>query len=103
MLVRRLPPEFSIPPENAEVMSGGDVNLTCVAIGSPMPFVKWRLGTVDLTSQGHVPIGKNVLQLVGVNRSATYTCVASSDLGSREANVEVRVKGEFPGYLDDRF
>lgn len=88
-------PEFSIPPENAEVMPGGDVNLTCVAIGSPMPFVKWRLGTVDLTSEENVPIGKNVLQLVSVNRSATYTCVASSDLGRTEAHAEVRVKGTF--------
>jgi len=91
--VRRVPPHFSIPPENAEVLPGGAVNLTCVAIGSPMPFVRWRLGAVDLTPEDNPPIGKNILQLTDVRETATYTCVAASDLGNIEYDAEVRVKG----------
>jgi len=91
--VRRVPPHFSIPPENAEVLPGGAVNLTCVAIGSPMPFVRWRLGAVELTPEDNPPIGKNILQLTDVRETATYTCVAASDLGNIEYDAEVRVKG----------
>jgi len=91
--VRRVPPHFSIPPENAEVLPGGAVNLTCVAIGSPMPFVRWRLGAVELTPEDNPPIGKNILQLTDVRETATYTCVATSDLGNIEYDAEVRVKG----------
>ena len=91
--VRRVPPHFSIPPENVEVMPGGSVNITCVAIGSPMPFVKWRLGALELTPEDNIPIGKNVLMLDNIRESATYTCVAASDLGNIESDAEVRVKG----------
>jgi len=91
--VRRVPPHFSILPESTDVASGGAVNLTCVAVGSPMPHVKWRLGAVELTPENIVPIGKNVLQLTDVRETATYTCVAASDLGNIEYDAEVRVKG----------
>jgi len=93
VVVRRVPPHFSIPPENAEVLPGGAVNLTCVAIGSPMPFVRWRLGALELTPEDNPPIGKNILQLDDVRETATYTCVATSDLGNIEYDAEVRVKG----------
>jgi len=75
------------------VLPGGAVNLTCVAIGSPMPFVRWRLGAVELTPEDNPPIGKNILQLTDVRETATYTCVATSDLGNIEYDAEVRVKG----------
>ena len=91
--VRRVPPHFSILPESTEVASGGAVNLTCVAVGSPMPHVKWKLGRVELTPENNIPIGKNVLQLTDVRETATYTCVAASDLGNIEYDAEVRVKG----------
>ena len=74
-------------------MPGGDVNITCVAVGSPMPYVKWRLGAVELTPEDTIPIGKNVLMLKDVRESANYTCVAASDLGNIEAIAQVKVKG----------
>ena len=74
-------------------MPGGDVNITCVAVGSPMPYVKWRLGAVELTPEDTIPIGKNVLMLKDVRESANYTCVAASDLGNIEAIAHVKVKG----------
>ncbi|XP_070195997.1 tyrosine-protein phosphatase Lar-like isoform X3 [Littorina saxatilis] len=93
--VRRVPPRFSVEPEDLKVMPGSDVNLTCVAVGSPMPYVKWRQGAYDLTDEDDIPIGKNVLQLKDVRESKNYTCEASSDLGNIERLVQVVV--EAPG------
>uniref|UniRef100_H2MIU3 protein-tyrosine-phosphatase n=1 Tax=Oryzias latipes TaxID=8090 RepID=H2MIU3_ORYLA len=90
--VRRVPPRFSILPSNHEIMPGGSVNITCVAVGSPMPYVKWMLGNEDLTPEDEMPIGRNVLELNGVRESANYTCVAMSSLGILEATAQVLVK-----------
>uniref|UniRef100_A0A3B5QYZ5 protein-tyrosine-phosphatase n=1 Tax=Xiphophorus maculatus TaxID=8083 RepID=A0A3B5QYZ5_XIPMA len=90
--LRRVPPRFSISPNNHEIMPGGSVNITCVAVGSPMPYVKWMLGTEDLTPEDEMPIGRNVLELNGVRESANYTCVAMSSLGIIEATAQVLVK-----------
>ncbi|XP_041488253.1 receptor-type tyrosine-protein phosphatase delta isoform X30 [Microtus oregoni] len=90
--VRRVPPRFSIPPTNHEIMPGGSVNITCVAVGSPMPYVKWMLGAEDLTPEDDMPIGRNVLELNDVRQSANYTCVAMSTLGVIEAIAQIAVK-----------
>ncbi|XP_073974776.1 tyrosine-protein phosphatase Lar isoform X4 [Rhodnius prolixus] len=92
--VRRVPPQFSIPPPPiVEVMLGADLNLTCVAVGSPMPYVKWRREPAhDMTPDDKLPIGKNVLELKGIQESANYTCVASTALGVIEAVTLVKVQ-----------
>ncbi|XP_035385720.1 receptor-type tyrosine-protein phosphatase delta isoform X14 [Electrophorus electricus] len=90
--VRRVPPRFSIPPTDSEIMPGGSVNITCVAVGSPMPYVKWMLGAEDLTPEDDMPIGRNVLELTDVRQSANYTCVAMSTLGVIEAVAQITVK-----------
>ncbi|XP_047224367.1 receptor-type tyrosine-protein phosphatase F isoform X10 [Girardinichthys multiradiatus] len=90
--VRRVPPRFSIPPTNQEVMPSGSVNLTCVAVGSPMPYVKWTMGLVELTKEEEMPLGRNVLEVTNIRESANYTCVAISSLGMIEATAQVTVK-----------
>ncbi|KAJ8374392.1 hypothetical protein SKAU_G00049720 [Synaphobranchus kaupii] len=90
--VRRVPPRFSIMPTNHEIMPGGSVNITCVAVGSPMPYVKWMLNSEDLTPEDEMPVGRNVLELTGVHESANYTCVAMSSLGIIEAVAQIIVK-----------
>ncbi|XP_069366892.1 receptor-type tyrosine-protein phosphatase F isoform X9 [Paralichthys olivaceus] len=90
--VRRVPPRFSIPPTNQEVMPGGSINLTCVAVGSPMPYVKWTTGLVELTKEEEMPLGRNVLEVTNIRESANYTCVAMSSLGIIEATAQVTVK-----------
>lgn len=94
--VRRVPPQFSRPPDMVnEVMLGGNLTLTCVAVGSPMPFVKWRQGVdKELTSEDELPIGRNVLELTDIRSSANYTCIASSSLGVIEAHAMVKVQCE---------
>ncbi|XP_037132908.1 receptor-type tyrosine-protein phosphatase F-like isoform X9 [Syngnathus acus] len=90
--VRRVPPRFSIPPTNQEVMPGGSVNLTCVAVGSPMPYVKWMMGLKELTREEEMPLGRNVLEVTNIRESGNYTCVAMSPLGMIEATAQVTVK-----------
>ncbi|XP_024908282.1 receptor-type tyrosine-protein phosphatase F isoform X4 [Cynoglossus semilaevis] len=90
--VRRVPPRFSIPPTNQEVMPGGSINLTCVAVGSPMPYVKWMMGIVELTKEEEMPLGRNVLEVTNIRESTNYTCVAMSSLGIIEATAQVTVK-----------
>lgn len=92
--VRRVPPRFSIPPTNHEVMPGGSVNLTCVAVGAPMPHVKWMSGEVELTREEEIPVGRNVLELTNIRQSVNYTCVAISSLGMIETTAQVVVKGQ---------
>ncbi|XP_034439936.1 protein tyrosine phosphatase receptor type Fa isoform X5 [Hippoglossus hippoglossus] len=90
--VRRVPPRFSIPPTNHDVMPGGSVNLTCVAVGAPMPYVKWMTSEVELTREEEMPIGRNVLELTNIQHSANYTCVAISSLGMIETTAQITVK-----------
>uniref|UniRef100_A0A8C1JSC3 Receptor-type tyrosine-protein phosphatase F n=1 Tax=Cyprinus carpio TaxID=7962 RepID=A0A8C1JSC3_CYPCA len=90
--VRRVPPRFSIPPTNHEVMPGGSVNLTCVAVGAPMPYVKWMKGEQELTKEEEMPIGRNVLELTNIRQSANYTCVAISSLGMIDTTAQITVK-----------
>ncbi|KAF6202866.1 hypothetical protein GE061_003271 [Apolygus lucorum] len=92
--VRRVPPQFSIPPPPlVEVMLGADINLTCVAVGSPMPYVKWRKEpALEMTPDDKLPIGKNVLELRNIQESANYTCIASTALGIIETVTQVKVQ-----------
>nr|XP_009305379.1 protein tyrosine phosphatase, receptor type, D isoform X16 [Danio rerio] len=90
--VRRIPPRFSVPPMDYEIMPGGSVNITCQAVGVPMPYVKWMLGAEDLTPEDDMPIGRNVLELTNVRQSANYTCVAMSTLGVIETVAQITVK-----------
>ncbi|XP_075919081.1 receptor-type tyrosine-protein phosphatase S-like isoform X2 [Petromyzon marinus] len=90
--VRHVPPRLTTPPVSQEVMPGASVNVTCVATGSPLPYVKWMSGGEDLTPEEEMPIARNVLELSNVRESANYTCVALSSLGVVEATAQISVK-----------
>lgn len=91
--VRRVPPQFSRPPESLnEVVLGANLSLTCIAVGSPMPFVKWKKGNVDITPEDEIPVGRNILELTNIVNSANYTCIAASTLGQIEASAVVKVQ-----------
>ncbi|XP_055295997.1 tyrosine-protein phosphatase Lar isoform X4 [Sitodiplosis mosellana] len=90
---RRVPPTFSRLPEPInEIMLGANLSLECVAVGSPMPFVRWKSGAVDLTPEDQMPVGKNVLELTNIQQSNNYTCIAASTLGTIEAHAMVKVQ-----------
>ncbi|EPB68155.1 fibronectin type III domain protein [Ancylostoma ceylanicum] len=92
--LRRVPPYFSYKLEKIyRVGAGGSVNLTCVAVGFPMPRVFWKKSDdVMLSDPATAPIGKNVLTLTNVEQSENFTCVAVSKLGNIEATTLVEVK-----------
>jgi len=94
--VRRVPPQFSIPPPTMEkVKVGENISIACVAIGSPMPYVKWRRGkTTELSPEDKLPVGRNVLNLTNVEASDNYTCIAASSLGMIEATTFIKVLSE---------
>ncbi|XP_059489517.1 tyrosine-protein phosphatase Lar-like isoform X2 [Neocloeon triangulifer] len=92
--IRRVAPTFSIPPPAVqEIMLGAPLTLNCVAVGSPMPSVKWRKAeSIDLTPEDNIPIGRNVLELKEVKETANYTCIAVSPIGTIEARTLVKVQ-----------
>ena len=49
----------------------------------------------DVDGDGGGKLGKNILMLRNLGKSATYTCVAASDLGNIAYDVDVIVKGIF--------
>ncbi|MCI4389194.1 hypothetical protein PGIGA_G00095110 [Pangasianodon gigas] len=73
-------------------MPGGSAVLTCVAVGAPMPYVKWMTGEIELKIEEEMPVGRNILHLTNIRESANYTCVAMSFLGTIEATAQVTVK-----------
>lgn len=88
-----MPPTFSRLPEPInEIMLGANLSLECVAVGSPMPFVRWKSGATDLTPEDQMPVGKNVLELTNIQQSNNYTCIAASTLGTIEAHAMVKVQ-----------
>ena len=89
-----MPPFFAEKPESVEVVPGSNTNLTCTASGSPLPQVKWRLGSRELGSDDEQALGKNILVLTNIRHSNNYTCVATSEFGTIEATAEVKVKGQ---------
>ncbi|XP_064632162.1 uncharacterized protein LOC135490709 isoform X1 [Lineus longissimus] len=95
--VRRVPPHITSLPKSIEVLPGGSVNLTCVAAGSPKPYVKWRRADEELTPEENVQMGENVLMLTNVRESANYTCDVANILGAISAVAEVKVKAIVPG------
>lgn len=94
-IVRRVPPHFkTTPQERWEIQPNSSVSIPCIAVGSPMPLVKWRKGYQDLFPHEEALPGKNTLNLTNVLESANYTCVAQSELGNIEADVQVIVTGK---------
>ncbi|KAM3718998.1 Tyrosine-protein phosphatase Lar-like [Dirofilaria immitis] len=92
--VRRVPPYFSYKLERLyKTALGGALNLTCVAVGYPMPRVFWKKSDdTYLNDPQAAPIGRNVLTLTRIEKTENYTCVAVSKLGNIEAMTTVEVK-----------
>lgn len=88
-----MPPYFSNPPDSFyEVLPGTNLSLVCVAYGLPMPYVSWRKQMQSFTNERTSPsIGRDVLQLINIQESANYTCVAHSQLGSVDTSTSVIV------------
>ena len=86
-----MPPYFVNVDLRHEVAPNVNVRLVCIAEGSPMPYVRWKLGDRELTPIDNIPLGQNVLVVNSGSESATYTCIAHSALSVVETDVEIKV------------
>jgi len=92
LLVRVRKPRFYKRPDNLyEVMPGSSLMLECFAEGSPMPFVKWKKGLIDLTTDR---IAGDFLFLSNISESVNYTCIAESKIGKIETTTQVVVQDD---------
>nr|XP_010346835.1 protein turtle homolog A isoform X3 [Saimiri boliviensis boliviensis] len=91
------PPQFQeTPPAVLEVQELEPVTLRCVARGSPLPRVTWKLRGQDLgQGQGQVQVQNGTLRIHRVERgsSGVYTCQASSTEGSTTHTTQLLVLG----------
>lgn len=55
-------------------------------------------GSEDLTPENEMPIGRNVLQLINIQESANYTCIAASTLGQIDFVSVVKVQCKYTYY-----
>ncbi|XP_011812585.1 PREDICTED: protein turtle homolog A isoform X1 [Colobus angolensis palliatus] len=93
------PPQFQeTPPAVLEVQELEPVTLRCVARGSPLPRVTWKLRGKDLgqgQGQSQVQVQNGTLRIRRVERgsSGVYTCQASSTEGSATHATQLLVLG----------
>ena len=68
---------------NTIAVSGGDVVLTCRAIGKPAPSLIWRFDGVVITANNHYTISGNQLEIRQFRDSdqGSYSCDAINRLG----------------------
>ena len=73
-------PVIVIPPMDTNVFVGGDVNLTCTAIGYPAPSYQWRKVNGSLPQNCRISIndGTSTLSLYSVDLedNGEYNCTA---------------------------
>lgn len=87
------PPEVMVIPDRAKVRPGGSVNLTCLAGGSPFPWIRWRRGADWLTPEEEAVQGRSTLVLTDLRQTTIYTCSAENEFGHMEHRTKVRVIG----------
>ena len=98
-------PEFSVHPQNATQIEGGNVTFTCNATGNPAPTFRWTKNGSVLTTGSRISLsldGKQ-LTLTNVTRedSGQYVCEATNNVRtvpSDSATLNVKCKITFYKY-----
>lgn len=102
---RRVAPQFFIRPNTTyTVPMGGSLEITCAAVGHPVPTVSWTLlptdGQASTAASENViaglkeeALGRKVLKLTNMAKTVRLKCRADSNLGAIEAISTVRVSG----------
>jgi len=89
-----VPATITVPPQNVSLVTGFNLNLTCIVYGDPLPSVYWmRNGSRDIS--GAVLTSGNtslVIKNASIEDEGVYTCVTVNRAGndSQDAAVEVR-------------
>ena len=89
-------PSITTDPSSKNVSLNGNVNLTCEAVGFPIPYILWfHNDSVAVDSQViSVPVANNravtstlTIVMAMVNDSGNYFCQALSSAGSMTSQV----------------
>lgn len=95
---RRVPPQFFIRPNSSYSLPvGGSLELTCAAVGHPVPKVKWNSDNEELNAilaLNEESTGRKTIKLSNLTKSLRLTCFAESSLGRIQISTTVNVGGE---------
>ncbi|XP_043247428.1 neuroglian-like [Amphibalanus amphitrite] len=95
--VLELPPEIVKRPQDVATVQGTDVEMVCEVFGAPLPEVKWLYGGEDGDERTGgrfqtAPDGTLTIKRVSSSDAGTYMCLATSRLGSDQAEGTLVVK-----------
>uniref|UniRef100_A0A8C9DLV3 Hemicentin-1 n=1 Tax=Prolemur simus TaxID=1328070 RepID=A0A8C9DLV3_PROSS len=92
---------FVVPPnmdnamgtEEITILKGSSTSMTCITDGTPTPSISWLRNGLSLGLDAHLMINTQgmVLQLIKVEDTGRYTCLASSPAGDDDKEYLVRV------------
>ncbi|KAL5487261.1 hypothetical protein EMCRGX_G019841 [Ephydatia muelleri] len=88
----KIPPRFTVTPENITVPTGGRVMLFCIAEGNPWPVISWHKDGVLLRNAHDQVLS---LSKATPEMSGAYTCVASNG-GSSDVSTTALVRVQAP-------
>ncbi|GFU56062.1 down syndrome cell adhesion molecule, partial [Nephila pilipes] len=83
-------PEWSILPDDAEIVYGSDLRIDCSATGIPQPKLQWKKispesseSTVLVDGGRHRTLGNGSMVLLDVHSDdgGEYECIASNGIG----------------------
>ncbi|VDP53961.1 unnamed protein product [Schistosoma curassoni] len=99
LLVRakRFRPHFTNLPASRQIIPpGGQLTLTCTAVGAPVPNVQWFRDKQNLPGEqlNKQPPGTAKLVLTNLLESVNVTCVAESTIGRVYQDIQVIVKSK---------
>ncbi|XP_030760728.1 LOW QUALITY PROTEIN: peroxidasin-like [Sitophilus oryzae] len=90
-------PIFTIQPENAEILTGGTINLECSASGTPTPEITWFKDDLEFFPNERVFYNgdRSRLELRHAieSDSGLYICEARNPLGTREVSARITISG----------
>ncbi|CAG2217861.1 HMCN [Mytilus edulis] len=79
-------------PSTVQVKYYTEARITCNVTGFPTPTIKWNHNNIPVQTSGHTL----VIHSVTNTTIGTYTCIATNDAGTSQANIQLKVTYDVP-------